>query len=196
MLSPAYITPVPVAEEQFAFPTGPTAAAPARATVRAGPQYTLTSLMSLQALATSRGCNPLFYKQESERFGLGNIKAFGCVHALQQRATDDTQGVSVVRGERDCRRGIYGHEHVTAARADAVSDAAMWRALQAPERNGWRVTSGTSRSSYGESPGWVMQGYSFIDEEIRNQTPDAPPTHVLLQAHIDGEASQVAVCVG
>ena len=58
--------------------------AEARKCISAWPGYAATPLLELPALAQELGIGRLFYKQESERFGLRSFKPLGGAYAVQQ----------------------------------------------------------------------------------------------------------------
>lgn len=121
-------------------------------------------------------------------------------------ATDGNHGRSVAWGAAQfgCQCVIYIHQAVSQARADAIAalgatvrrlpgnyDDAVRFAQQDAAIHGWHVVSDTSYPGYAEIPGWIMQGYSVIAEEIRAQLGDIRPTHVFLQAGVGGFAAAI-----
>ncbi|MFT8675004.1 MAG: diaminopropionate ammonia-lyase [Acetobacter sp.] len=125
-------------------------------------------------------------------------------------ATDGNHGRSVAWGaaQLGCNSVIFIHEAVTRARADAIAalgarvvrlpgtyDDAVRHAQAEADRQGWFVVSDTSYPGYAEIPGWIMQGYSLIAEEIRDQLGARVPTHVFLQAGVGGFAAAIMACM-
>ncbi|OUL67651.1 hypothetical protein HK16_05540 [Acetobacter senegalensis] len=231
--SPAALPPLP-------FPAGPEAAREALVSISAWPQYAHTPLLTLPGMAKKLGCGKLFYKQESERFGLGSFKALGGAYAVQRLltrlitectgefpttadlfsgkygaiteamtvccATDGNHGKSVAWGasQLGCRSVIFVHETVTPLRAEAIAalgatvirvpgnyDDAVRHAQKEATANGWFVVSDTSYPGYTEIPGWIMQGYSVIGKEARDQMAPVTPTHIFLQAGVGGFAAAI-----
>ncbi|MCP1195098.1 diaminopropionate ammonia-lyase [Acetobacter senegalensis] len=231
--SPAALPPLP-------FPAGPEAAREALVSISAWPQYAHTPLLILPGMAKKLGCGKLFYKQESERFGLGSFKALGGAYAVQRLltrlitectgevpttadlfsgkygaiteamtvccATDGNHGKSVAWGasQLGCRSVIFVHETVTPLRAEAIAalgatvirvpgnyDDAVRHAQKEATANGWFVVSDTSYPGYTEIPGWIMQGYSVIGKEARDQMAPVTPTHIFLQAGVGGFAAAI-----
>lgn len=70
-------------------------------------------------------------------------------------------------------------------------EASMKAAMQAADRNGWRLLSDSSWDGYTIAPHRLMEGYLQMAAEAFNQMPD-PPTHVILQAGVGGMAGAVA----
>lgn len=224
----------------LSFPAGSEAARKALASISAWPQYAQTPLLTLPGMAKKLRCGKLFYKQESERFGLGSFKALGGAYAVQRLlthlitectgdiptttdlfsgkygaiteamtvccATDGNHGKSVAWGaaQLGCKSVIFVHETVTPLRAEAIAalgatvirvpgnyDDAVRHAQKEAIANGWFVVSDTSYPGYTEIPGWIMQGYTVIGEEVRDQIAPLTPTHIFLQAGVGGFAAAI-----
>lgn len=124
-------------------------------------------------------------------------------------ATDGNHGKSVAWGasQLGCKSVIFVHETVTSRRAEAIAalgatvirtagnyDDAVRHAQQEADARGWFVVSDTSYPGYTDIPGWIMQGYSLIAEEAREQMAPMTPTHVFLQAGVGGFAAAIMTC--
>ena len=121
-------------------------------------------------------------------------------------ATDGNHGKSVAWGasQLGCKSVIFVHETVTPLRAEAIAalgatvirvpgnyDDAVRHAQKEATAKGWFVVSDTSYPGYTEIPGWIMQGYSVIGKEARDQMAPVTPTHIFLQAGVGGFAAAI-----
>jgi diaminopropionate ammonia-lyase len=124
-------------------------------------------------------------------------------------ATDGNHGQSVAAGARlvGARAVIFVHEGVSAERRAAIArfgadtcevrevrgsyDDAVAESVRQCEANGWTLLSDTSWPGYTEVPALVMQGYTAMAHELRQQLRTAP-THVFLQAGVGGFAAALA----
>ncbi|MCH4022346.1 MAG: diaminopropionate ammonia-lyase [Acetobacter sp.] len=121
-------------------------------------------------------------------------------------ATDGNHGKSVAWGasQLGCKSVIFVHETVTPLRAEAIAalgatvirvpgnyDDAVRHAQKEATAKGWFVVSDTSYPGYTEIPGWIMQGYSVIGKEARDQMAPVTPTHIFLQAGVGGFAASI-----
>ena len=121
-------------------------------------------------------------------------------------ATDGNHGKSVAWGasQLGCKSVIFVHETVTPLRAEAIAalgatvirvpgnyDDAVRHAQKEATAKGWFVVSDTSYPGYMEIPGWIMQGYSVIGKEARDQMAPVAPTHIFLQAGVGGFAAAI-----
>lgn len=143
-------------------------------TISQWPGYRPTPLVTLSAIAAEIGLAEIYYKDESERFGLGSFKALGGAYAVERlltgipepnseitvaSATDGNHGLSVAWGAKrlGCRCVIYIHAEVSAGRERAIGaygadviridgnyDASVRLCAQSAKRNGWHVVSDTT----------------------------------------------------
>ena len=123
-------------------------------------------------------------------------------------ATDGNHGRSVAWGAQTfgCGCVIYLHEGVSPGREAAIArygaamvrtpggyDESVRQAARDAEANGWTVVSDTTWEGYEAIPRDVMHGYTLMAEEaFAAYPPDAPPTHVIIQAGVGGVAAAVA----
>ncbi len=56
------------------------------------------------------------------------------------------------------------------------------------ERNGWVLVQDTAWEGYETIPGWIMEGYTTMGQEIVDQLGGERPTHVFLQAGVGAMA--------
>jgi diaminopropionate ammonia-lyase len=182
-----------------------------------------TPLRSIDAVARELGVKSVHVKDESERLGLGSFKALGGSYAVMRLsgtandnaatfacATDGNHGKSVAAGARNvgAKAVIFMHSGVNPKRVQAVEalgarvirvpgtyDDSVREAARVSHENGWQVISDTSWEGYEQIPLWVMQGYTVMLEEAREQMSE-PPTHVFIQAGVGGLAASVAAYYG
>ena len=123
-------------------------------------------------------------------------------------ATDGNHGRSVAWGARmlGCRCVIYLHEHVSAARAEAIArygaairrvpghyDESVRRCAADAAAQGWALVPDTADVADAPVPARVMQGYTVMAQEILDVLPrDRLPTHVFVQAGVGGLAAALA----
>ncbi|MEE1312340.1 MAG: diaminopropionate ammonia-lyase [Lachnospiraceae bacterium] len=67
---------------------------------------------------------------------------------------------------------------------DLVYDDAVRLAKKMAEEKGWILIQDTAWDGYEDVPAYIMQGYTTIGEEIREQLGDEKPTHLFLQAGV------------
>lgn len=60
------------------------------------------------------------------------------------------------------------------------------------EENGWTLVQDTSWEGYEQIPLWIMQGYTTMGLEIREQLENEKPTHIFLQAGVGAMAGAMA----
>ena len=183
-------------------------------------QYKPTPLRNLPKVAEAAGVAGVYYKDESERFGLGSFKALGGAYAVSQlagrsdnprditvvSATDGNHGRSVAWGAKQmgCQCRIYIHAAVSEERQRAIEslgatvvriegnyDDSVRRAADDAAKNGWTVVADTAAGDGEEMPGQVMAGYCTMAEETLQQLPSAA-THVFVQGGVGGLAA--AIC--
>ena len=125
-------------------------------------------------------------------------------------ATDGNHGRAVAWAAQmfGCACVIYIHEGVSQGREDEIAaygarirrvpsgyDNSVRVTVAEAAGNGWFVVSDTSWQDYEEVPGWVMQGYNVMADEIAGQWPDwdaRPPSHLFIQGGVGGLAGGVA----
>ncbi len=169
----------------------------ARAHFARHPSYRPTPVRTVPDLA---GTEAVHVKDESGRMGLGSFKALGgayAVHLLAEHegggtpfvcASAGNHGISVASGAAevgvDCV--VYLSEGVPEAFAQRLRglgaevrrsgedyEASMAAAIQAAERNGWRLVSDSSWNGYTGIPLDVMRGYTVLFDELAD--PGALP---------------------
>ena len=121
-------------------------------------------------------------------------------------ATDGNHGRSVAAGAQmiGARAVIFVHSGVSDERVAAIArfgarmvridgtyDDSVAQAERICKENGWLVVSDTSWPGYERIPGFVMQGYTAMLNEILRGLPQRP-THVFIQAGVGGLAAAVA----
>ncbi|NCA84027.1 MAG: diaminopropionate ammonia-lyase [Clostridia bacterium] len=122
-------------------------------------------------------------------------------------ATDGNHGIGVAWAARELgyQAIIYVHQHTSRARIDAITrqgarvvvvsgtyDDAVRQAGADAKTNGWQVISDTSWEGYEEIPRWVMQGYTTMLAEARQQMAAEgirQPTHVFVQGGVGALAA-------
>lgn len=75
---------------------------------------------------------------------------------------------------------------------DLNYDDAVRLAKQCQEQHGWVLIQDTAWDGYEEIPGWIMEGYTTMAAEIREQLHGEKPTHIFLQAGVGAMAG--AIC--
>jgi len=166
------------------------------------PGYSPTPLVPVPELAAELGVGRLLVKDESSRLGLPAFKVLGaswaCRQVLRRRpgamlvtATDGNHGRAVARMAAHFGVGATVFVPVvmlpqTAARiADEgakvvwvdgdYNEAVRWAAAFAADRPGRALVQDTAWAGYEEVPGWIVQGYQTLLDEIDTQlgaTPD------------------------
>ena len=75
---------------------------------------------------------------------------------------------------------------------DLNYDDTVRHALACQKQFGWALVQDTAWPGYEEIPGWIMEGYTTIASEIREQLQGEKPTHIFLQAGVGAMAG--AIC--
>ena len=75
---------------------------------------------------------------------------------------------------------------------DLNYDDAVRHAKACQDQYGWVLVQDTSLPGYEEIPGWIMEGYTTMAAEIREQLQGEKPTHLFLQAGVGAMAG--AIC--
>jgi diaminopropionate ammonia-lyase len=180
---------------------GPDRASSAREFHRTLPGYQPTPLTDLPALATELGVGRVLVKDESARLGLPAFKVLGASWACHQvlrrhpgarlvTATDGNHGRAVARMAAhfgvpatvfvpnvmrpETAELIAGEGadvvHLDVGYDDAVRAAAAF-AEQSPDR---ALVQDTAWEGYTEVPGWIVDGYRTLMEELDEQLGAAP----------------------
>lgn len=183
------------------------------------PEYGVTPLVSLAALAEEWGVGGIYVKDESARFGLNAFKALGGSYAMGDyagaepgtltfvTATDGNhgRGVAWAAARMGMKSVVYMPkgtarerlERIRALGADAsitemnYDDTVRFARKQA-ERHGWILIQDTAWDGYTEVPARIMQGYMTMADEAAEQLGEKRPTHVFLQAGVGSMAAAVA----
>jgi diaminopropionate ammonia-lyase len=119
-------------------------------------------------------------------------------------ATDGNHGRSVAWGAQmfHCRCIIYLHEHVSRSREGQIAryeaeirrvaggyDHSVHQCADDARANGWQLVADTSANGDNSGPSLVMQGYTLLAEELRQQTLALRPTHIFGPAAVGGLAA-------
>ncbi len=168
---------------------------------RSLPDYRVTPLIELPALAAELGVGRVLVKDESSRLGLPAFKVLGaswaCHQVLLRRpgaelvtATDGNHGRAVARMAKHF--GVAATIFVpdvmspeTAARIEAegaqvvrldvgYDDAVRAAAAYAGQSDGRTLVQDTAWEGYTEVPGWIVDGYRTLLEEVDEQLGAAP----------------------
>lgn len=122
-------------------------------------------------------------------------------------ATDGNhgKGVAWAAGIFGCRARVLLPAGSVPVRAEAIRetgnaeaviteldyDGCVVAAAELSRRNGWLLIQDTSLPGYEEIPLWIMQGYTTLLYEMREQLQRYQPTHVFLQAGVGAMAAAV-----
>ncbi len=121
-------------------------------------------------------------------------------------ATDGNHGRSVAWGARmfHCACIIYLHANVSHAREEEIArygatirrvpggyDQSVHQCADDARREGWKLVADTSANGDAAAPSLVMQGYTLLAEELRQQTASDAVTHVFTPAAVGGLAAAV-----
>ncbi|WP_344617090.1 pyridoxal-phosphate dependent enzyme, partial [Dactylosporangium salmoneum] len=197
--------------------TGPDTPADAAAFHRSLPGYAPTPLVTLPELAAELGVGRVLVKDESARLGLPAFKVLGaswaCHRVLARRpgamlvtATDGNHGRAVARMAAHfgvpatvfvpavmlpATAGRIAAEGATVERVQGDYDAAVRRAAAfAAERPDRALVQDTAWDGYEEVPGWIVEGYRTLLDEVDVQLP-APPDLVAVPAGVGSLAEAV-----
>ncbi len=181
------------------------------------PEYDVTPLHSLSALAAFTGVTGIYVKDESKRFGLNAFKGLGgsyVLHVLSKEgqkntfvtATDGNHGRGVAWAAAQLGQKAYvylprgtaperlNNIRLLGASAEILDlcydDTVRYAAKQA-EENGWVLVQDTSWPGYEKIPLQIMQGYTTMGSEIVSQLGTVRPTHVFLQAGVGSMAAAI-----
>ena len=174
------------------------------------PGYAPTPLIELKSFAARLGINRFFVKDESPRFGLNAFKGLGgsfAMHAVADgrknlrfiTATDGNHGRGVAWAARS-----MGHRAIVYMPAGSASerlenirklgaeaeitelcyDDTVRLAAKTAEENGCILLQDTAWEGYETVPALIMQGYTTMGAEIKEQLSGTVPTHIFLQAGV------------
>jgi diaminopropionate ammonia-lyase len=189
-------------------------------TISGWSEYAATPLLDLQPIARDLGIQRLWFKDESQRLGLGSFKALGGAYAVHQllseaqeritfaAATAGNHGRAVAWAAQrfGARSVIYvpataAKERVKKLREHGAEvvlvaggyDIAVRRLAGDAQARGWVVVSDTAYPGYVDIPRRIVHGYSVLIRETLAQLPQSEHlTHVFVQCGVGGLASAVA----
>lgn len=168
---------------------------------RSLPGYAPTPLVGLPALAADLGVGRVLVKDESSRLGLHAFKVLGgswaCHRVLQRQpgaelvtATDGNHGRAVARMAAHFgvsatvfvpdvmvpeAEGRIAGEGARVVRLDVgYDDAVRAAATYAGESADRALVQDTAWDGYTEVPGWIVEGYDTLLQEVDDQLDDAP----------------------
>jgi diaminopropionate ammonia-lyase len=182
------------------------------------PGYAPTPLRELPALAGELGAGRVLVKDETDRLGLPAFKVLGASWAVHRAlrsvdrpqrlvtATDGNHGRAVARTAR--LLGLAAHVVVPdgvhpvavaaiAGEGAAVTgvpgdyDEAVRRAADLAGEPGSLLVQDTAWPGYAEIPGWIVEGYSTLFDEVDEQLP-GPADLVVVPVGV-GSLAQAAV---
>lgn len=181
--------------------TAPAPSGEARAFHRSLPGYEPTPLVPLPDVAAELGVGQVLVKDESSRLGMPAFKVLGaswaCRQVLQRHpgarlvtATDGNHGRAVARMAAHLGVGstvfvprvtspetaarIAG-EGAEVVRVDGDYDEAVRRAAGFVEgQSGTELVQDTAWDGYEEVPGWIVEGYETLLQEVDEQFDAAP----------------------
>ncbi|MBE5947401.1 MAG: diaminopropionate ammonia-lyase [Lachnospiraceae bacterium] len=178
-------------------------------------EYDVTPLVRLDNLAKHIGIAGFFVKDESYRFGLNAFKVLGGSYAMAKYARGDRKNITFVtatdgnhgRGvawaasRMGCDAYVYLPKGTATERlqnilrlgvhaeiTDLNYDDAVRHAMRMAEENGWILIQDTSWPGYEDIPTKIMQGYTTMGTELKEQLGDVVPTHIFLQAGVGAMA--------
>lgn len=168
---------------------------------RSVPGYAPTSLVELPALAAELDVGRVLVKDESSRLGLSAFKVLGaswaCHRVLQRHpgaelvtATDGNHGRAVARMAAHFgvsatvfapdvmlpeAEGRIAGEGARVVRLDVgYDDAVRAAAAYAAERADRALVQDTAWDGYTEVPGWIVEGYDTLLQEVDDELDKAP----------------------
>ena len=108
-------------------------------------------------------------------------KLFGCrAHVFMPKGTVEAR-----------RRAVEEAGSATAEITELNYDGTVEAAAALAKQNGWILIQDTSREGYETIPGWIIEGYLTMAEEIREQMHGELPTHIFLQAGVGAMAGGI-----
>lgn len=183
--------------------------------------YTPTPLREMPGLAGRLGLGAVLIKDESQRFGLGGVKALGAPYGLWTEldrlgvppdeitaiaATDGNHGLALAWAARElgCQARIFVGSAVDRPRVARIADCGAEvvvidgtydDAVAAAElaANAPDALLITDTDYVGDVPVTraIMAGYSVLAQELCAQTEAARLTHVFLQCGVGGVAAAI-----
>ena len=189
----------------------------AYATISKWEGYAATPLILMSKLSACLELNKIYYKDESERFGLQSFKALGGAYAVERiarggsdivisTATAGNHGRSVAWGARrlglSCK--IFVSEFVSEARCQCMADlgaeiirvrgnyqSSLEECIKQSKDMHWQIVQDVAWEGYSVVPTHTMAGYAVMMREIAGQTNGEKITHVVLQAGVGGMAAAI-----
>lgn len=107
-------------------------------------------------------------------------------HQLKQKSV-----IYMPKGSAKERLSNIRKEGADASITDLNYDDAVRLADADAKKNGWVLVQDTSWPGYEEIPTWIIQGYSTLALEIKEQLQAKKPTHIFLQAGVGSFATAV-----
>mgnify|MGYP002619672655 CR=1 FL=1 len=189
--------------------------------IRSRADYAPTPLAELPGLARMLGLGGVQVKDESQRFGLGGVKALGAPYGLWTElerldlrpdevtaiaATDGNHGLALAWAARElgCRARIFVGSAVDRPRVSRIADCgaevvvidgtyddAVAAAEAAAAAPGAVLISDTDYVGDIAVTRAIMAGYSVLAQELCAQTEVARLTHVFLQCGVGGVAAGI-----
>lgn len=183
--------------------------------------YTPTPLREMPGLAGRLGLGAVLIKDESQRFGLGGVKALGAPYGLWTElerlgvppheitaiaATDGNHGLALAWAARElgCQARIFVGSAVDRPRVariadcgaevvviDGTYDDAVAAAELAANVPGALLITDTDYVGDVPVTRAIMAGYSVLAQEVCTQTEVARLTHVFLQCGVGGVAAAI-----
>ena len=106
---------------------------------------------------------------------------FGCkAHVFMPKGTVEVR-----------RRAVEEAGSASAEITDLNYDQTVQYAASLAERNGWVLIQDTSWEGYEKIPGWIIEGYLTMAEEITARMNGLLPTHIFLQAGVGSMAGGI-----
>ncbi|MGD8201073.1 diaminopropionate ammonia-lyase [Ornithinimicrobium sp. W1679] len=178
----------------------PDATGGARDFHRTLPGYAPSPLVNLPALAEELGVGRVLVKDESSRLGLPAFKILGASWACRQvldrtpgaelvTATDGNHGRAVARTARELgttatvfvpavmpasTAALIEGEGARVVRVDGDYDDAVRAAADHAAATGGELVQDTAWEGYEDVPGWIVEGYRTLVEEVDEQLGRRP----------------------
>ena len=163
--------------------------------------YSPSPLHYLNGLAESLGVKQIYYKDESERFGLKSFKALGGAYAVACVLRSYLKKIlpNVDIQNRDILSGKYSDllKEIISCNSplsynDGNYDDSVDLIKQDAIKNNWQIISDTSYVGYTDIPKFVMAGYTVMTQEIFKQLDnELIPTHIIIQGGVGGLAASI-----
>ena len=177
------------------------------------PQYSVTPLQKLSALASYLGVKGIYCKDESYRFGLNAFKVLGGSYAMgryiaKELGRNHGRGVAWAANRLGQKAVVRMPKGTTKTRFDNIAkegavvtieevnydDCVRMAAAEAAKTEHGIIVQDTAWDGYEEIPSWIMQGYGTLvleaDKQLKENGVDRP-THVFVQAGVGSLAGAV-----